>query len=471
MSSPLLRAGLRRTALPRAPLRPAVRYQSTSSSSHTTHILAGLAGGALVLTGGYALYSFSAAGRLHSSLSKSAKSAQEYYNSATQQFQQSKPDANEAIEYLRRTAYQYAAFIPGGRGYVDTAFKDLDAVREQHGDKVEEIVNDGYQKLQNVVKEVSKDGFSIAAVTKVFEVVEGITKRLGQEASVAMGRIIENHPELKDKVGGQIEQLKTMGDQFGPDAKKKVEQTYQEISDLLKGGVSADTISKAKKLVEEKVQELQKFSDKAWDEGLKQVKPYLDKNPKIKQLVEENADALKKGDTKQLFEKVKSSIDSGNLDDLKSYVDQATKQAQQFGENAWNEVLKRAQPYLEKNPKVKDLVEKNADALKKGDTKQLFEKVKKSVESGNMDDLKGFVEQAKGQAQKLGEDAWKEVMKRAQPYLDKNPKIKELLEKNQDALRGGDAKEIFERVKKAAEKGDVEDLKGYVEEVAKKAKQ
>ena len=94
----------------------------------------------MVLVAGYAMYSFSTAGRIHSSISKTANEANKYYNEATKKFQASTPDANEAIEYLKKTAYSYAVFIPGGRGYVDTAFKDLDTLREKHSDKVDGIL-------------------------------------------------------------------------------------------------------------------------------------------------------------------------------------------------------------------------------------------------------------------------------------------------------------------------------------------
>jgi uncharacterized protein (DUF2252 family) len=57
-----------------------------------------------------------------------------YFNSATDKLKQATPEPNQALEALRSQAYHYAAFVPGGRGYVDTAFKDIDAIREKHGE-------------------------------------------------------------------------------------------------------------------------------------------------------------------------------------------------------------------------------------------------------------------------------------------------------------------------------------------------
>ncbi|TKX24083.1 hypothetical protein C1H76_3651 [Elsinoe australis] len=469
MSSSLAatRTVLRRTAIPRnipTHARQTLRYQSSSSTPNASgggsHVLSGLAGGALVLGVGYGLYSFSAAGRMHSSLSKTSSQAQAYYNEATQKFQQSTPDANEAIEYLRKTAYSYAAFIPGGRGYVDTAFKDIDAVREKHGDKVDEILKETYGELQKV----SKMGLSMAAVQEVLGVLEKMTKRLGSEAGDAFTSIVDNHPQLKEKVGGNLDQLKSMGEQYGPQAKEQVEQVWEQISDTLKGGLTAANIDKIKKIIDENVKKVQKLGDDAFNEGLKQAQPYLEKNPQIKKLVEENKDTLKKGDMGQLFNKVKEAAQSGDFGDLEGFVKEQAKKVQGMGENAYKEALKKAQPYLDKNPRVKELVEKNADALKKTDVSELFNKVKDAAQSGDFKDLEAYVKEQAKKVQGMGEDAWKEGLKKAQPYLDKNPKIKELVEQNQDALKNGDLKELFNRVKKSAESGDVKDLEGFVKE-------
>jgi hypothetical protein len=69
-----------------------------------------------------------------------------------------------------------------------------------------------------------------------------------------------------------------------------------------------------------------------WTKGMEQAKPYLDKNPAVKELIEKNADSLKQGNIKELFEKAKSSVESGNAEDLEKYVNQAKDKAQKsFG--------------------------------------------------------------------------------------------------------------------------------------------
>lgn len=80
------------------------------------------------------------------------------------------------------------------------------------------------------------------------------------------------------------------------------------------------------------------------------------------------------------------------------------------------------------------------------------------------------------------QEAWDKSVKQAQPYLDKLPEIKELLNSNTSAFLGlgagalgGQTKEIFEKLKAAAEaKGDeqkkkIGELKDLVQAKAKEA--
>ncbi|GAM89076.1 hypothetical protein ANO11243_071110 [Dothideomycetidae sp. 11243] len=382
--------------------RPNVRCQSTTSSSGaasgaSSHLISGLAGGAAALGVAYGLYSYSSAGRLHSSINKTTSEANKYYQTATKKFQESTPDANEAIEYLRKTAYTYAAFIPGGRGYVDTAFKDLDTMREKHSDKIDSILKDTYTELQKA----SKSGLSMDTVQKVYSALEEMSKRLASEAGDAFSSVIDNHPELKEKLGPKMNQLKQMGDQYGPQAKEQVEQTYKEVQDALKSGFSPDTFNKVRKLVEDKVEKLQQFGEEAWKEGLKQAQPYLDKNPKIKELVENNADALKKGNISELFEKVKS----GKLDDLQSYVDQAKDKVKKEGSKLgskggmdFNQLLDKIPAAGAILPKLQQL--RQAADKHKGEGEQLLKET--------MEELQKLLEEKAKKAQDLMDKVKKE---------------------------------------------------------------
>jgi len=80
-----------------------------------------------------------------------------------------------------------------------------------------------------------------------------------------------------------------------------------------------------------KVEQVKKLGDEAWQKGLEQAKPYLDKNPKIKELVEKNQDLLKQGNAKELFDKARSAVESGELGGFEDYVNDAVEKAKSKG--------------------------------------------------------------------------------------------------------------------------------------------
>merc|ERR1712000_696185 len=249
----------------RMPYRQPVRFQSTASSSSSGgssssgHLAAGLAGGVIGAGVFYSLYTFTPAGRTASTINKTAMEANKKYKEAAQKLQEKTPNADQAVDSIKQFAYSYVAWIPGGRAYVDTAFDDF----------------------------------------------------------------LDNHPQVKEKLGGNVDQLKRMGEEYGPEAKKQVDETWKQLKDIVAGGVSVSSLNKARQLIDDKVKQVKKLGDEAWNKAYEQAKPVLEKNPKVKEINENNADALKQGNAKELFEKAKSSIDSGNVDDLKKYVDSA----------------------------------------------------------------------------------------------------------------------------------------------------
>ena len=255
-----------------------------------------------------------------------AREAQNTFKSYGQKIKSSSPDfePNEAIEWLRSTAKSYAGIIPGASGYIDSAFDDIDAIRAKHAKEVDGIVREAYNEL----KDVSQEGMTISAATKAWEILQKHLKRIGELAGDAAQDIINNHPTLKEKVGGNLDQLKQMGDKYGPEAKKQVDETWDQIREIMKTGVSATTIPKIQKLVQDKVQKIQELGSKVWDQGMEKAQPLLDKSPEVKDLVQKNADQLKKSaSVSELYEKIKSAVESGSTDDLKSYVQSTVDKA------------------------------------------------------------------------------------------------------------------------------------------------
>ncbi|KAL1633546.1 hypothetical protein SLS58_011061 [Diplodia intermedia] len=314
----------RRQALARVPRH--ARYQSTSSptgpsssggssggsgnSSSTTGGSSGAltgaaAGAASALVVGYTWYHFSGA----KSAVQTANQARGYVQSGVDRVKTSAPEPNEAIRYLRDAASSYAALVPGAKGYVDGAFDQLDAVRERHGDEVDAIVREAWGELQGV----AQAGVSVEGASRAWGVLQKYLTRIGKLAGEAAADVIEQNPALKEKLGGSVDQLNQLADKYGPAAKKQVDETWDQIRDLVKGGVKGDTPDKIRKLVQDTKARLSEAGDEAWTKGLEEAKPYLDKNPKAKELLEDNAEALKQGDLGELWETLKNNGDLGKV--------------------------------------------------------------------------------------------------------------------------------------------------------------
>ncbi|WYZ43943.1 hypothetical protein EsH8_VII_000379 [Colletotrichum jinshuiense] len=390
---PLVRSTLpRATRAVRAP-RQQLRFQSTATSSSSStgstgsgssHFGAGVAGGLAGAGLFFAIYSFTPAGRTASKVNKAAKEAEKKYTAAAQKLQENTPSADQAIDYIKQFAYTYVGWIPGGRSYVDTAFNDFETVRQNHREEADEIINDAYKQFQDV----AKAGLSLEAVHKAYEVLADISKKIASLSGDAISDIVDNHPQLKEKLGGNIDQLKQMGEQYGPEAKKQVDETWKQVKDLMAGGFTASNFEKARKVIEEKVQQVKKLGDEAWKKALEEAKPYLDKNPKIKELVEKNADALKNGNAKELFEKAKSAAESGDLGGLESYVgdavdkakSQGSKLGESFGLDQYFKMIPDGDQIIPKLKQLREVADKHKDEGEKL-FKETIEEIKKVLEN------------------------------------------------------------------------------------------
>lgn len=307
----------------RAVRQTARRHASTESPTakggSSGAIAGGVAGGLTAFLLGYTWYRFSGTKTLVDYAHQSKTHLDNAFKSATEKA----PRPSEAVQWLRETVTGYTRFVPGANQYVDQAFQDIEKLQQHHGDKVNKIVSDTYNEL----KDVTKNGASVAAVNQAWDVLQKCFKRLSDLAGDAAEDLLNEHPELKDKVGGRYKQLRQMADQYGPEAKQQVDDTIRKVQDIIKGGLSSENIDKARKLVEEKVQDLQKYGEKAWEEGLKRAQPVLDKYPDLKQTINQNKDKLLQGDLGQLWDKVQQASQTGNTQDAKNFIQEQVQKA------------------------------------------------------------------------------------------------------------------------------------------------
>merc|ERR1711862_386913 len=135
------------------------------------------------------------------------------------------------------------------------------------------------------------------------------------------------------------------------------------------------------------------MGDEAWKKGMEQAKPYLDKNPKVKELIENNAG--------ELFEKAKQAVNEGSTEDLEKYVEQAKKKA----EKSLGGLGGNIEQYLNKLPGVGEIFQKlqhlQEVAKQKGpEAQKLLEQTIKEV--GDVLNKKS------DEAKKIADDAKKE---------------------------------------------------------------
>lgn len=191
-------------------------------------------------------------------------------------------------------------------------------VQQKHGKRVDEIIQTAHRDL----RDATKNGLDLESVEKAWGVLEKAINQIGNLAADSTSDILGQHPDIKEKVGEKLDQLKKMAEDFGPEARKELEDIYQKIKDVLSGGLGSESVDKIRKLIQEKIQMVEKFGDERWERGLEEAKPYLDKNPKIKAILEENKGSLKHGNLAELWDKVKEAALSGNSEGLLKYVKQ-----------------------------------------------------------------------------------------------------------------------------------------------------
>jgi phosphate uptake regulator len=378
------------------------RFETTASgaaasgnSGAGSHAAIGaVSGAAAAVTVGYIFYRTSGA----RDVVMATKTTKDYVNSATKKIKETTPEPNEALQWLRNAAQSYAAFIPGAKGYVDSAFDDLDSIREKHGDEVDKIVREAYDEMRNVL---GNGDVSLVTAHRTWEVISKHMSRIADLAGDSAQQIMDNHPALKEKVGGNWDKLKEYGDKYGPEAKKEVDRTWKQIGDVVKTGFSPANIEKIKSIVQEKVDKLKKLGDEAWDKGMEQAKPYLDKNPKVKELVEQNADALKGGDVQQLYNRIKKAVENGDTGDLESYVKSAADKAKDSGFGGLDQYLNKIPGGDQIIPKLGQLQEA---ASKHGDEAQ---KIMKDAIAEISEILKKKGDEASKLAEKAKEDSKK----------------------------------------------------------------
>ncbi|GAA6061570.1 hypothetical protein JCM10212_001102 [Sporobolomyces blumeae] len=272
---------------PQAYRRTYATVEQPQQAVSSSHVVSGLIGGGLVFGGLYGYYHYSGAAKAVAT----ARSLTEGATSAKNKLMENTPSGKEALNLAKSIAKSYAVAIPGGSAMIDSGFDQLEKFVETHGEKAQELVQSTWKDINEAAKSGKDSGDQIL---RALQTAAGKVQDLvGEEASKGWSLLGDKYPELKNALGGEGEELKKLTDKHGPEARQIATDFYSQASALVtKGGFNAETYESVKKLLEQKKEEVAKFSQKAgrdaWESSSKVASPYLDKMPDVKQLVDEN---------------------------------------------------------------------------------------------------------------------------------------------------------------------------------------
>ncbi|GAA5820251.1 hypothetical protein JCM3770_003153 [Rhodotorula araucariae] len=280
-----------RRALPRPQAYRRAGYataQAPTAGQASSHLVSGLLGGGVVLGGLYAYYSYSGAKDVVDtarSVSGTAKAAKDKLADV------SPSSAKEALGLAKSVAKSYAAAVPGGAVVIDQGFDRLESFLDEHGEKATQVVKETYADIAEAAKG-GKDAQDkiVKALQKAADKVQQL---VGEEAEQGWAKLGEKYPELQKTLGEQGNEFKKLADKHGPEAQRLASDFYsQAVKIVSKGGLNAETYEAIKKLLNEKKDELAKFSVKAgqdaWNSSAKAAAPVLDKMPDVKEALDKN---------------------------------------------------------------------------------------------------------------------------------------------------------------------------------------
>lgn len=346
-------------------------------------------------------------------INRLARDADVKYQQVSTMIKSKTPSTDEAASTLKQICYSYVSWVPGGRAYVDSAFSDLNAVREKHGEEVDKLVRETWGEFQSIAREGS---FSFETAARAWDALAELGKKVANLSGDVAQDVVERHPQVKEWVGEPLRQMAEKAALYGPDAKKLVDETWQQVNEIAVSGVSMESADKVRKLVEEKMQQLKMIGDETWEKGMKQAQPYLDKAPRVRDMIMENVDALKEGNVAGLWEQVKSLGEGTDVSKVEEYVRKAVEKAKSSGGSLAQKGISAAvgsQPSLWHKVDPFEDVDENTKRKLREDLKALSTALEKHSDEATKlmqetkDDLRKVIQEKARKAQELAEKAKK----------------------------------------------------------------
>ncbi|KAL0581825.1 hypothetical protein V5O48_000193 [Marasmius crinis-equi] len=187
-----------------------------------SHILAGIAGGSIVIGAGYAYYHFSGIKQAV----ETAKNVNMYLQQTKASVMQRHP--NEAVEYLRKVAKTYGALVPGSGLMIDRMFNAIEEVVEEHREEASEIMLRAQIEIQEVMKRKELTNAELAS--SVMNVVGVHLAAIGALGSRAGGKFVPDMTYPREKIAESAEALKVLGRRIWPGSDKREDESKDQDS-------------------------------------------------------------------------------------------------------------------------------------------------------------------------------------------------------------------------------------------------
>ncbi|KAL7272048.1 hypothetical protein RUND412_005160 [Rhizina undulata] len=419
-------AGMRRSVV-RYPVGR--RYESTFArftnftkqlDPQVSGIAAGATGGLVTLLIGYIWYNVSGTKKVIDASKRAIDSIESIQATITELT----PSPAIALPFIHSAVKEYSLLIPDGGNALDTAFDELYIISDEPGE-AEIILIDTYKDLK---KYLQKEGMTQDSAKKASEIVRRGALKLKELGKDVGYQILEKYPQLKEKIGSSLSQLRNLGKKYGSDGQKIVDETYKQVQDIADKDLSLEAINSAANVVNAKTEELKelggKLSDKAWEDSSKEVQKILDKMPEVKRILEQNMNAIKSvalsGGVSstiipQVFDQVKTISTEGptkeNIEKFQNFVEQKIREGEEqiggsMGDASWQTSIQTLEKYLKTIPGGEKILLDSPDvsdlfklAKKKGPeaeriTKEAFEEIA-NVLRKKMQEVKGLEKETK----------------------------------------------------------------------------
>lgn len=134
---------------------------------------------------------------------------------------------NQALDFLRNVSKSYTSFIPGAGSYVDSTFDQLEELHETHGEELDKILSETTEQIQKIA---SDGGADATTATKIFEILRSSVSRMQEVGKKAGKDLLDKNPAIKEKLGGGYDQLISLAERGGPEAKKIISDVKNQVS-------------------------------------------------------------------------------------------------------------------------------------------------------------------------------------------------------------------------------------------------